>query len=253
MVPELSASIAHELNQPLTSLLSNAQACCRWLNAAQPNIQEAVASVECIIRNVRTADAMLRNIRSLFKRQPPLKAPCNMVELIREAVALIREDANRRSTPIELECNEPTLTVLVDRFQIQQVITNLVTNAIEAMEGMDRFPLLRGHIRNANDTQVLTEFIDNGCGLPASQLDSIFNAFVTNKANGMGIGLAISHSIVEAHHGWLWAENNPDFGATFSLLLNSTERDKGHTGLPRPVPRPPTAITGAFNNGSALE
>ena len=229
MVAELSASIAHELNQPLSSLLSNAQACFRWLNAAQPNIQEAIASVERIMRNVRAADAMMRNIRSLFKRQPFLKARFNMVELIREAVGLIKEDANRKSTPIEYDYEEPVLAVLVDRFQIQQVIINLVTNAIEAMEGIDRPPLLRIRIRRADNHQVLTEFIDNGCGLPFTHVNNIFHAFVTSKANGMGIGLAISRSIVDAHDGQLWAENNPDFGATFSLLLNSIEQDNGGT------------------------
>lgn len=223
MVAELSASIAHELNQPLTSLLSNAQACFRWLNAAQPSIQEAVASVERIIRNVRAADAIMRNIRSLFKRQPFLKAPFNMVELICEAVDLIKEDANRRSAPIEYDYEEPVLTVLVDRFQIEQVIINLVTNAIEAMEGIDRSPLLRIRIRRVKNGQVLTQFIDNGCGLPVTHVDNIFDAFITSKANGMGIGLAISRSIVEAHDGQLWAENNLDFGAKFSLLLNSTD------------------------------
>ncbi len=185
MVAELSASIAHELNQPLTSLLSNAQACFRWLNAAQPNMEEAAASAERIVRDVRAADAIVRNIRSLFRRQPSLKAPFNMVELIREAVGLIKEDANRRSTPIEYDYEEPVLTVLVDRFQIQQIIINLVTNATEAMEGIDRPPLLRIRIRRANNGQVLTEFIDNGCGLPVTDVDNVFDAFVTSKTNGL--------------------------------------------------------------------
>jgi len=146
-----------------------------------------------------------------------------MVELIREAVGLIKEDANRRSTPIEYDYEERALTVLVDRFQIQQVIINFVTNAIEAMESVDRLPLLRIRIRRSNNGQVLTEFIDNGCGLPVTNLGNIFDAFVTTKENGIGIGLAISRSIVEAHEGRLWAENNPDFGAKFSLLLDSTD------------------------------
>jgi C4-dicarboxylate-specific signal transduction histidine kinase len=119
--------------------------------------------------------------------------------------------------------------VLVDRFQIQQIIINPVTNAIEAMEGIDRPPLLRIRIRSASNGQVLREFIDNGCGLPVTQLDNILDAFVTSKANGMGIGLAISRSIVEAHEGQLWAENNPAFGAKFNLSLDSTELDSGGT------------------------
>ena len=112
--------------------------------------------------------------------------------------------------------------MLVDRFQVQQIVMNLVGNAIEAMQGIERPPLLRIRIRQTADRQILTEFIDNGCGLPVDDID-IFDAFVTTKKNGMGIGLAISRSIIEAHDGQLWAENNPDFGATLSLLLRSPE------------------------------
>lgn len=219
MVAELSASIAHELNQPLTSLLANAQACSRWLSAAPPNMAEAIASVERIVRDSRAADAVLRNIRSLFKRQPTIKAPLNFIELIREAVGLVEEDENRRSILIECDYEDPVVMVHVDRFQIQQIIINLVSNAIDATLGVDRVSVLRIRVRNANNGHVLTEFIDNGRGLPDGDAEKIFDAFVTTKMDGMGIGLAISRSIAEAHDGQLWAENNPGFGAKFSLLL----------------------------------
>lgn len=219
---ELAALIAHELNQPLTSVLANAQACSRWLSTVPPNLPEAIASVARIIRDSRAADAVMSNIRSLCKQQPTVKVPFNMVELVRESVSLVKENVDRRSTPIECYYEEPVLTVLADRFQIQQVIVNLVNNAIEAMEGLDRPPSLQIRIRRWNGDQVLTEFIDNGCGLPVADVDSIFDAFITTKKNGMGIGLAISRSIVEAHDGRLWAENNPECGARFSLLLNRT-------------------------------
>jgi hypothetical protein len=110
--------------------------------------------------------------------------------------------------------------VLVDRYQIQQVIMNLVRNAFEAMQGSGRVPSLRIHMLRTAVGQVLTEFIDNGCGLPDHNVDNIFDAFFTTKKSGIGIGLSISRSIVEAHGGKLWAENNPDFGAKFSLLLS---------------------------------
>jgi PAS domain S-box-containing protein len=218
---ELSASIAHELNQPLTSMLVNAQAGARWLSSTPPNIQEAIKSVERVVRDGRAADAVTRNIRSLFRRQPVAKVQCNMLELIRDAVSLIKEDVNRRSTPIKLIYGEADYTVLADRFQIQQVIINLVGNAIEAMEEIDRPPLLQICIRCLVDGRVLSEFIDNGRGLPVESLDNIFNAFVTTKTNGMGIGLAISRSIVEAHEGELWAEKNQGFGAKFNLILKA--------------------------------
>ena len=222
MGAEISASIAHEINQPLTSVLSNAQACSRWLSVAPPNIDEAVISIARIVRDARAVDTVTRSIRSLFKKQPVVKSPCNMVDLIRDAVSLVKEDATRQSIQIEYDYQEPVLLVLVDRFQVQQIIVNLVGNAIEAMQGIDRPPLLRICIRQTTDREVLTEFIDNGCGLPVGDID-IFDAFVTTKKSGMGIGLAISRTIIEAHDGQLWAENNPDFGARFSLLLRSQE------------------------------
>jgi signal transduction histidine kinase len=165
----------------------------------------------------------MRNVPLLFKRQPAVKAPYNIVDLIQDGVSLIREDVNRRFIPIEYDFEEPVLMVLADRYQIQQIIINLVGNAIEAMQGSDRLPSLRIRILRTADGQVLTEFIDNGCGLPVHNVDNIFDAFVTTKKNGMGIGLSISRSIVEAHGGQLWAENNPDFGAKFSLLLGTPE------------------------------
>src|ERR1700733_12474895 len=229
IVAEISASIAHELNQPLSSLLSNAQACFRWLNAATPNIENAITSIERVVRDGRAADAAIRNIRSLYKQQPAVKASFNLVELLGEVIGLLKEDASRRSTPIEYEFEDPVLEVLVDRYQIQQIIINLVTNAIDAMQDIDRRPLLRIRIRNAEGGRVLPEFIDNGHGLPDDGSDRIFDAFVSTKENGMGIGLAISRSIAEGHAGQLWAVNNPRFGATFSLLLKGLSVSKGNS------------------------
>jgi len=223
MGAEMSASIAHEINQPLTAVLVNAQACTRWLNVMPPKIDEAIASVDRVVRDARAVEAVMRNVRSLFKRQPTAKAPHNMVVLIQDAVSLIKEDLNRQLTPIEYNFEEAVLMVLVDRFQIQQIIINLVGNAIEAMHDSDRSPLLRICIRRTGDGQVLTEFIDNGCGLPAHSLDNMFDAFITTKKDGMGIGLSISRSIVEAHGGQLWAENNQGYGAKFSLILGRPE------------------------------
>lgn len=224
-VPHRWRSFRHplhtELNQPLTSLLSNAQACFRWLQAAPPNIEEAVSSTQRIIRDSRAADTVIRNIRSLFRRQPSVKAPFNFIELIREAVGLIKENANRKSTLIEWDYEDPIVIVLVDRFQIQQIILNLVSNAIEAMQDLDRTPRLHIRIRRVGNDQVLTEFIDNGPGFSDVDAERIFDAFVTTKEDGMGIRLAISRSIVEAHDGQLWAANNPGGRAKFSLLLKA--------------------------------
>jgi C4-dicarboxylate-specific signal transduction histidine kinase len=220
-VAELSASIAHELSQPLTSIMANAQAACRWLSTNPPNISEARASIERVVRDGRAADAAMRSVRALFEQQPFAKAPFNMVELIREAIGLAKENVARGSMPIEYQYDEPVFTVLVDRLQIHQVVINLVKNAVEAMQAAARPPMLRIHTRKTADGFVLTEFIDNGPGISGTDPDGVFDAFFTTKANGIGIGLAISRSIVEAHNGKLWAENNPDGGAKFSLLLKT--------------------------------
>jgi C4-dicarboxylate-specific signal transduction histidine kinase len=218
-VAELSASIAHELNQPLTSVLANAQACSRWLSSTPPNLPEAVTSIEHIIRDSRAADTRMHSIRSLFKLQSFERKPANMAELIGEAVCIIKEDVNKRRIPIELDFEEADLMVSVDRIQIQQVIINLVTNAIEAMKTTSREPRLRIVSKRIEDHNILTDFVDNGHGL--DNTEEIFDAFMTTKSEGMGIGLAISRSIVDAHEGQLWARNNPDHGATFRLLLRS--------------------------------
>jgi hypothetical protein len=223
MGTEVSAFIAHEINQPLTSVLVNAQACTRWLRMDPPKVEEAVGSVCRIVRDARAVDAVMRNVRFLFKRQASSKAPCNMGELIQDAVRLINEDVNRRFTQIEYDFENPALLVLADRHQLQQIIIDLIMNAIEAMQGSERSPSLRIRVSLSGESQVLTEFIDNGCGLPAQAADNIFDAFVTTKKQGMGIGLSISRTIVEAHGGRLWAENNPEFGAKFNLLLGVAE------------------------------
>jgi hypothetical protein len=192
------------------------------LKAPAPNVENAVTSIERVVRDGRAIDAAIRNIRSLYKQQPSVRASFNMVELLGEVIGLLKEDASRRSAPIQYEFEKPVLEVLVDRYQIQQIIINLVTNAIDAMLDIDRRPLLRIRIRNAEGGRVLTQFIDNGHGLPDGRADRIFDAFVSTKENGMGIGLAISRSIAEAHDGELWAENNHGVGATFSLLLKGS-------------------------------
>jgi signal transduction histidine kinase len=130
-------------------MLSNAQACFRWRNAATPNVENAITSIERVVRDGRATDAAIRNIRPLFKQQRADRASFNMVELLGEVIGLLKEDASRRSTPIEYEFEDPVLEVLVDRYQIQQIIVNLVTNVIDAMQDIDRQPLLRIRIRNA--------------------------------------------------------------------------------------------------------
>jgi PAS domain S-box-containing protein len=216
-VAELSASIAHELNQPLTSVIANAQACKRWLAASPPNLTEARASVESVVRDARSADETMQSIRALFKRQSVQKRKRNVKDMVLEAVRLLREDETRRTADIDFDLPDGLPPVFVDQIQIQQVLLNLITNGIEATENSGRTPKILIAASPLDDRSVLLEVIDNGSGIVGG--DSIFDAFVTTKSKGMGIGLAVSRSIIEAHEGRLTASNNEGYGATFSVVL----------------------------------
>lgn len=217
MVAELSASIAHELNQPLTSVLANAQASKRWLASTPPNLEEVAASIERVVRDARSADQTMQNIRALFKRESFEKKDTSVPEMIGEAVRLVQEDANKRRVPVHCIFEEDLPPVFVDAILIQEVFINLISNAIEAMENIRRDPKVIIRAAISDDKEVAIQVIDNGPGIGDSE--KIFDAFVTTKEKGMGIGLAVSRSIAEAHEGQLSAADNPDFGATFTLTL----------------------------------
>ena len=217
MVAELSASIAHELNQPLMSVLGNAQAAKRWLAAAPPNLEEADTSIERIIRDARTADQTMKNIRTLFKRGTFVRKAARVADVITATVRLVQEDRSKRGVPIDCFFEENLPEIFVDPIQIQEVFINLISNAIEAMEISPREPSLAIWAGILDPRQVMIQVIDNGPGI--ADPERIFDAFATTKETGMGIGLAVSRSIVEAHEGRLRAENNPGFGAAFTLVL----------------------------------
>jgi PAS domain S-box-containing protein len=218
-VAELAGSIAHELNQPLMSILASAQAAKRWFNAAPPNVPEVKSSIERVIRDARAADETMQHIRALFKQESFDKKDVNFPDILREVVRVVQEDPKKRDVPIECHFEEPLSAVPVDQIQIQQVFINLIVNAIEALEGQRVAPLVV--LRAATDSSgMLIQVIDNGPGV--DDPDRIFDAFMTTKEKGMGIGLAVSRTIVEAHGGRLWAENNKTGGATFNVALPLT-------------------------------
>jgi len=223
-VAELSASIAHELNQPLTSIFANAQAAKRWLTAASPNMTEVNAAIERVLRDVRAADKTMQHIRALFKQEPFDKREANIADIMREAVRFIHEDPKKREVPIELRFDDPLPAISVDMIQIQQLFINLLSNAIEALDGSPVPPLVKFAAAATDRNELIVQVIDNGPGVVDPE--RIFDAFVTTKDKGMGIGLAVSRSIVEAHGGRLWAENNPDGGARFSVALPLSPANK---------------------------
>jgi hypothetical protein len=215
-VAELAGSIAHELNQPLTSILANAQAAKRWLNAGPPNLTEVNSSIERTIRDARAADETMQHIRALFKQESFVKKDVKMSDILNEVVRIVQEDPKKRAVPVECRSEESLPAVHVDQIQIQQVFINLIVNAIEALEGQQGSLLVV--LRALTDSNgMLIQVIDNGPGV--DDPEQIFDAFMTTKERGMGIGLAVSRSIVEAHGGRLWAENNKSGGATFNVAL----------------------------------
>ena len=217
-VAELSASIAHELNQPLMAVLGNAQAAKRWLAANPPDLTETNASIERILRDIRSADETMQRIRALFKSEPCEKRDESVLDIIRESLRFVHEDPNKREVRIDWSIEGSLPPICVDRIQTQQVFINLISNAIEATDGSANTAkiLLRAFV--TQEHEVIVQVIDNGTGL--EDTEKIFDAFMTTKEKGMGIGLAVSRSIVEAHGGRLWAENNPDRGgATFNVAL----------------------------------
>ena len=225
-VGELAASIAHEINQPLAAVVANGHACLRWLAAQPPNLSKAHEAAERIVRDGKDAGEVIRRIRALFKRAALEKTALDLNEVIGDVLRLTRSEVVRRGVAVETELEPGLPCVTGDRVQLQQLLLNLLVNGIEAMEGVTDRPkrLFIGSKQQAGEG-VLVEVRDCGSGL--AEPDKAFEAFFTTKENGLGMGLAICRSIVEAHQGRLWAESGDGAGATFCFTLPnhaSTER-----------------------------
>jgi PAS domain S-box-containing protein len=217
-VGELAASIAHEVNQPLTAVVSNGNACLRWLSAQPPNLAKAVEAAERIVRDGKDAGEVVRRIRALFKRAAHEEMSLNLNEVIGEVLGLLRGETAKQRVIVETDLGQNLAPVTGDRVQLQQLLLNLLLNGIEAMDPVIDHPK-RLFIRSKRDGDdaVLVEIQDSGVGL--KDPDAVFEAFFTTKANGMGMGLAICRSIVQAHNGRLWAASAEGRGATFCFTL----------------------------------
>jgi len=217
---ELTASIAHEVNQPLAAVVANAEACLRWLGRGTPDLDAARRSVEWIINDGVRASEVIRRVRALANKADIEKAPLDIDDVVREVVALVQHELISHGVSLQTELAPNPPRVLADRVQLQQVIINLVMNGIEAMQSVtDRKRELVIRSREDETQQVLVSVTDCGVGISAENADRLFNAFFTTKSGGMGMGLSICRSIIEAHGGRLWATANLPHGATFQFTL----------------------------------
>ncbi len=216
---ELTASLAHEINQPITAAATDARTCLRWLAREQPDIEEARESATRVVNAVTRAADIISRLRQLFKKGPPQTNPVDLVEVIHEMVGLLRSEASRHSVSIVTELSEDLPQVVADRVQLQQVLMNLMLNGIEAMHDAKSGGQITIRSLRGEGGQVLISVSDTGMGLPPEQAEQIFNAFFSTKAQGTGMGLSISRSIIESHGGRLWATSNSGHGATFNFTL----------------------------------
>jgi len=218
-VAELSASIAHEINQPLASVVTNAHAAETWLSHDPPNLERARATLERIIRDGHSAAEVVRRIRALFKEAAPIKALLEINQIVAEVLRVLSEELRDNGIVVDMQMQDDLPTIEADRVQIQQTLINLVHNAIEAMAGVtDRAKSLRLSSWRQGE-ELLIQVRDNGSGIKDDPA-LIFEPFFTTKGSGMGMGLSISRSIVEAHGGRIWATVNEDDGMTFSFTLS---------------------------------
>jgi C4-dicarboxylate-specific signal transduction histidine kinase len=223
---ELAASIAHEINQPLSAIVNNGSACLRWLAGDSPNLVEARETTEDIIREGRRAGEVITRIRGFLRKTETEKVPMDINQTIRDVVVLMRNEAEGKGVTLEMDLATDLPLVVGDRVQLQQVILNLLMNGAEAAASVkDRERRVQIRSRQHESEKVLVSVRDSGEGIDQENLEKIFDAFYTTKSHGMGMGLAISRSIIEDHGGHLWAQmvDGPGISFHFTLLKNPLE------------------------------
>jgi len=219
---ELSASLAHEVNQPIAAAITNANTCLRWLSRDQPDLEEARAAASRIVQDGRRAGEIVNRVHLLFKKDNAQRELVDLNEIIREMMVLLYSEAIEFGVIVRTKLAADLPQVMGDRVQLQQVLMNLMINSIDAMKDVDGTRELTIKSQRTENGQVLISVSDTGAGLPPQQADKIFDAFFTTKPDGTGMGLRISRSIVESHGGRLWASDNSPRGATFQFTLPSS-------------------------------
>jgi C4-dicarboxylate-specific signal transduction histidine kinase len=224
LLGELSASIAHEVNQPLGAIVTDGRACLRWINRTEPNLDEGTAAVTRMIHEATRASEVIDSIRSLAKKRPHQMTVLDMNQAIGEVLSLTRYPILKNAILLRTDLAADLRPARGDLVQLQQVMVNLIVNAVEAMAMRSEGPReLLVVSRNHGLDEIVIQVADSGIGIDPSLLQQIFQPFVTSKPDGMGIGLSLSRTIVEAHGGRLWAEPNRGPGATFKFSLRAAE------------------------------
>jgi len=221
---ELTASLAHEVKQPIAAAITDAATCLRWLSRDQPDLEEAREAASRIVKSGKRAGEIVNRVRLLFARDTSQRELVDLNEIVREMVLLLHSEATQYSILIRTELTADVPQIMGDRVALQQVLMNLMLNSIDAMKNVDGTRELTIQLQRSENDQVRISVIDTGIGLPPQQADQIFNAFFTTKAHGTGMGLRISRSIVESHGGRMWAADNSPGGARFHFTLPSGGR-----------------------------
>jgi C4-dicarboxylate-specific signal transduction histidine kinase len=217
----VSASIAHEIKQPLSGMITNADAGLRWLHRTTPDLDKAKASFKLIISDGHRAGAVIESIRAIFKKDTRNRTSLDINELVGDALALVSDELQKHRVSVQAEQNEQLPRVKGDRVQVQQVLLNSITNAIDSMAAKDGSRVLCVRSEVYDGGGVIVSVADTGTGIGPQELERIFNPLFTTKSGGMGMGLSICRSIIEAHDGQLWAAPNKPEGAVFQFMLRA--------------------------------
>jgi PAS domain S-box-containing protein len=225
MLNALTASIAHEVNQPLSGIITNASTCLRMLDASPPNVEGARETARRMLRDGNRAADVIARLRALFSKKETLVESLDLNDATREVIALSSSNLQRGRVVLEAELADDLPRVTGDRVQLQQVILNLLHNALDAMDGIHDRPrelLIRTEREDADGVRLTVR--DAGVGIDRRSIDKLFDAFYSTKSAGMGVGLAVSRSIIESHRGRIWAASNEDSGATFAFSIPSASK-----------------------------